>query len=167
MTAAATSHATRRHAYRASIRRNVRAFWSNRPAVVGVVLIVLFGVMAVLHPILRATIWQNQMYDPLFGFDFDVLHPSSPSLTHWLGTDTLGRDVASQLLAATGTTWVLAVTTAVVATFVGAVGSYYRGPTDLCCSTRRTVSCCFRPRSSCSSLDPGLSPKRSGPSSSA
>lgn len=118
--------------------RGWRVFWRefshNRLAVAGVALIALFGLMAISHPILMKYLWSAGVYDPLTGFDPQVMHPSGPSAGHLLGTDNLGRDVLSMLLASTGSTWLLAMTaagtTAVVAMIIGAVGGYYRGWVD-------------------------------------
>ena len=118
--------------------RGSRIFWRefshNRLAVIGVALIVLFGLMAISHPILMKFFWSASVYDPLTGFDPKVMHPVGPSATHLLGTDNLGRDVLSMLLASSSSTWLLAMTaaltTAVVAMTVGAIGGYYRGWVD-------------------------------------
>ena len=111
-----------------------REFSHNRLAVAGVALIVLFGLMAISHPILMKYFWSGAVYNPLTGFDPEVLHPAGPSATHLLGTDNLGRDVLSMLLASSGSTWILAMTaalsTAVVAMLIGAVSGYYRGWVD-------------------------------------
>ncbi|MGZ5384761.1 MAG: ABC transporter permease [Acidimicrobiia bacterium] len=121
-----------------AIARSSKFFWGkfshNRLAVAGVALIVLFGLMALSHPILMEFFWSGSVYNPLTGFDPKVLHPAGPSATHLLGTDNLGRDVLSMLLASSGSTWLLAMTaalsTAVVAMIVGAIGGYYRGWVD-------------------------------------
>lgn len=121
-----------------AIARGSRIFWRefshNRLAVIGVALIVLFGLMAISHPILMKYFWSAGVYDPLTGFDPKVMHPVGPSATHLLGTDNLGRDVLSMLLASSSSTWLLAMTaaltTAGVAMVVGAIGGCYRGWVD-------------------------------------
>ena len=122
-----------------AIVRGSKIFWRefshNRLAVAGVVLIAFFGLMAISHPILMKYFWSGSVYNPLTGFDHTLIHPSGPSPTHLLGTDNLGRDVLSMLLASSGSTWMLAMTaaltTAVVAMVVGAIGGYYRGWVDV------------------------------------
>ncbi|MGD9048276.1 MAG: ABC transporter permease subunit [Anaerolineae bacterium] len=116
-------------------------FSQSRLAILGVVLIAVFGLMAIAHPILLRTVWPRSVYDPVTGFDLMVFqHPSPPawveggSTGHLLGTDTLGRDVLSMLLAATTPTFVLgltaALTTAIVGTTMAVTAAYFRGAVD-------------------------------------
>jgi peptide/nickel transport system permease protein len=121
--------------YFRSSRDNWRIFSQNRLAVFGLVLLVIYAIMAVAHPILLATVWPNQIYNPETGFDQRIFpHPAPPSAGHLLGTDTLGRDVLSRLLAATTPTFMMAMTAALVtlglSTLVGALSAYYRGKVD-------------------------------------
>lgn len=88
-------------------------FWA------GLVLLVLFGVMALLPSFLLGGVWPTGVYDPITGYDFDIFHPAGPSAAHWLGTDNQGHDVLSQLLNATRPTWVLAVVAAIVTAVSG------------------------------------------------
>ncbi len=69
--------------------RRVRAFLRNRTAVVGAVLAVGVGFVALLAPRLAP-------YDPLLQDVRNMLAP--PSAKNWLGTDDLGRDVLSRVL---------------------------------------------------------------------
>ncbi len=111
-------------------------FRESRLAILGLVLIAIFGLMAIMHPILINTVWPRSVYDPITGFDTQVFpHPAPPSNRHLLGTDILGRDVLSRLLAATQPTFLIGLTaalsTAVVGTFLSTVAAYYRGWVDL------------------------------------
>jgi peptide/nickel transport system permease protein len=60
--------------------------------------------------------------------------PAPPSSEHWLGTDPLGRDIASQLTFSTRAAFFLgtiaAVVTVVVATTVGSAAAFYGGWLD-------------------------------------
>lgn len=60
--------------------------------------------------------------------------PAAPNSEHWLGTDPLGRDVASQLTYSTRAAFFLgtvaAVVTVVVATTVGSIAAFYGGWLD-------------------------------------
>jgi peptide/nickel transport system permease protein len=111
-------------------------FAQDRLATFGLILILIFAMMAIAHPILMKTVWPRRIYDPFTGFDLDVMpHPTAPSATHILGTDSLGRDVLSTLLAATTPTFVIgltaAFTTAVIATTFSMIAAHYRGKIDL------------------------------------
>ena len=97
--------------------------------------IIVFALMAAVHPLLMAFVWDPTTYDPVTGYAFDQLEqPAPPSWKHLLGTDPLGRDVLSQLLYSTRSEFVLGITAALVtvgiATFVGAVAAYYGGLLD-------------------------------------
>jgi peptide/nickel transport system permease protein len=110
-------------------------FAESRLAILGIVIIAMFGLMAIAHPILMRTIWPRSIYDPVTGFDMAVFsHPALPSPGHLLGTDTLGRDVLSMLLAATTPTFTIGLTaalaTALVGTAMSVTAAYFRGPVD-------------------------------------
>lgn len=111
-----------------------KAYRKSPLGVIGLLLIAFFGLLALLHPILMATVWPRGIYDPQVGFDGMVLNPAPPSSAHLFGTDALGRDVLSELLAATAPTFVLgltaAATTAVFGTVAGGLAGYFRGRTD-------------------------------------
>lgn len=110
-------------------------FVHNRLAVIGVAVILLYGLAGFVYPFVLGTVWPSGVYDPVTGFDPGVVpHPAPPGDGHLFGTDSMGRDVLSQLLAATRATWVMAMvaafSTAVVATFVGAMSALFRGWVD-------------------------------------
>ena len=119
--------------------RTLRDGWSifveSRIGVMSLAIIAIFAVMAFSHPILMATVWAPDVYDPVTGYAFDQFeHPSSPSWKHLLGTDSLGRDILSQLLFSAKSEFILGITAALVtvciATTVGAVAAYYGGLVD-------------------------------------
>ena len=119
--------------------RGLREGWSifleSRIGVVGLVVIIIFALMAVSHPILMATVWDDRTYDPVTGYAFDQTEqPAPPSWSHPLGTDPLGRDVLSQLLSSTSSEFILGIVAALVtvsiATTVGAIAAYYGGLVD-------------------------------------
>lgn len=58
-----------------SFNKNWEIFSRNRLGVVGVVLVAFFGFLAILHPILMATVWSDQIdiYDPVRGNDTVIL----------------------------------------------------------------------------------------------
>jgi peptide/nickel transport system permease protein len=116
------------------LRHDGQIFRRNRLAVLGVVIIAVFGILVLAYPILRATVFSHDMYNPMTGFDFRTLHPSKPGPEHWLGTDSLGHDVLSMLMAATPPTFVVgiaaALTTASISTLLGLLSAYYAGTVD-------------------------------------
>jgi peptide/nickel transport system permease protein len=44
-------------------------FRENKMGLLGLVLIGLFAIMAIIHPILMATVWEPRVYDPIRGYD--------------------------------------------------------------------------------------------------
>lgn len=110
-------------------------FSRNKLAMLGLFLLSLFVVLAALHPILMGKAWPKRIYDPVTGFDMEFApHPSGFSARHLLGTDTLGRDVLSILMAATWPSLAMAFTATITATLlgtvIGAVSAYFRGVID-------------------------------------
>jgi peptide/nickel transport system permease protein len=55
--------------FRKSARRNWGMFAANKIGVIGLVVIVLFAIMGLLHPVLMATVWDPAIYDPVRGYD--------------------------------------------------------------------------------------------------
>ena len=110
-------------------------FAENKIGIIGLVIIALFGLMALLHPILMRTVWSHSVYHPVMGYGADeIFHPAAPSAEHWLGTDPLGRDVLSQLMSSARSEFALgmiaAIVTVVIATTIGAVSAYFGGWVD-------------------------------------
>lgn len=117
------------------LREGWAIFSRNRLAMFGLALIALYVLAALIHPVLLGTVWPRGVYHPETGFDMDIApHPTPPSASHLLGTDALGRDVLSMLMAATRSTIVLALaaalTTALISTLVGAISAYFGGIVD-------------------------------------
>ncbi len=118
-----------------SFGRGWNIFMESRVGVLSAFTIFVFALMAISHPILMATIWDSETYDPVTGYSFgQTEQPAPPSWKHPLGTDPLGRDVLSQLLYSTRSEFILGLTAALVtvgiATVVGAVAAYYGGLLD-------------------------------------
>ena len=113
-----------------SLKKNWGLFAENKIGIVGLVIILIFAFMAIIHPVLMATVWEKKVYDPFIGYDDTMtMHPSPPSTRHLLGTDPIGRDVLSQLLFSTSSEFLLgllsAIVTVVIATSIGAMAAYY------------------------------------------
>jgi peptide/nickel transport system permease protein len=115
---------------------NWKLFTRNPIGVIGLVIILIFALMAIAHPILMRYVWEPRVYDPIIGYDIEIFqHPSPPSAWHLLGTDPLGRDILSQLLYGTRFSFILGISSAlisvIIATTIGAVSAYYGGVIDM------------------------------------
>lgn len=119
-----TRSTLRRRVTRLANSRVVRRFASDRAGMCAIVVLVAIVVVAVAHSALEP-------YDPLRQ---DLGNISAlPSRAHLLGTDYLGRDVLSRLIAGTSITLWTAVLGALVGMTgipLGLVGGYFRGPFD-------------------------------------
>lgn len=118
-----------------SFTRGWVLFRENPIGLFGLVLLVVFLLMMIAYPILMATTWNPRVYDPITGFDMKTFpNPSPPVPGHLLGTDSLGRDVLSQLLYSTriafGLGLLAAVVSTVIATAVGSIAAYFGGAVD-------------------------------------
>ncbi len=89
-----------------ALRRLVR----NKPAVVGVALIVLFVLTAVLAPFIAP-------HGPLDGALADRLKP--PSSAHWMGTDLQGRDEFSRVIYGSQVSLVAGIMSVVMGVLIG------------------------------------------------
>jgi peptide/nickel transport system permease protein len=104
-----------------------KSYWlfSRYNAFVGFILIILLLIMAVVGAIYTP-------YDPL-KLDFHA-RLQSPSLSHFFGTDQLGRDVFSRILSATSVTATISILTVLFAstlgTVIGAISGYIGGRLD-------------------------------------
>ena len=116
-----------------SLRRPRFAILAHPKILSGMAILAFFVLLTVAHPILDATLWagHGNVYDPQFGFDTGVSHPSAPSAEHWLGTSSTGRDVFSMLAYAARPTLIVAfsaaLTIAVVSLIIGSLAAYRGG----------------------------------------
>ncbi|MBU7018231.1 MAG: ABC transporter permease [Theionarchaea archaeon] len=98
---------------------------------IGIAILIFFGIMAVASFIPPRI---NEMYIPLYGVDPDIITVTPPSFKHPLGTDSMGRDLFSQLLEGSKWALIIGVTSAtvsvVLSTVVGLVSGYYGGAVD-------------------------------------
>lgn len=118
------------------IKKSWALFARNPIGLIGLGIILFFGLIALAHPILINTVWEPKVYDPVNGFDMNIaFHPSPPSARHLLGTDPTGRDVLSQLMYSARFEFALglisAVVTVFIATSIGAIAAYYEGVIDI------------------------------------
>lgn len=83
---------------------------------VGLTLLILFAVMALLSflpPLI------DPMYHPMTGVDPEIFNSTGPSMRHWLGTDFMGRDILSQLLAGARIAFMVGVSAALMSILLG------------------------------------------------
>jgi peptide/nickel transport system permease protein len=112
-------------------RRVARKFFSNRLAVIALVFISLFFAVAIAAGTLKALGLPMPMNPNATNLEAKLLPPSA---TNWLGTDNLGRDVLSRMVA--GSTISLTVGFVAMAVslgigiFIGAVSGYFGGWID-------------------------------------
>ena len=113
-----------------SVRRGLRLvarapILANPLNVVAFALIALFAACAILAPLLAP-------YDPLLQDLGSRLRPPSPE--HWLGTDSLGRDIASRILYGARISLIIGVvvvaSAGVVGTAIGLIAGYAGGLVD-------------------------------------
>jgi peptide/nickel transport system permease protein len=119
-----------------SLKNSWALFSENPVGLIGLSMIVFFGLLALAHPILINTVWPPVIYDPVNGFDIEIAyHPSPPSARHLLGTDPMGRDVLSQLMFSARYEFTLglisALVTVFIATTIGAISAYFGGVLDV------------------------------------
>jgi peptide/nickel transport system permease protein len=110
---------------------NWRVFMRNPLGRIGISLLVMFGLMAVCSYIPPMI---DPMYHPMTGVDPKVVSSVGPSWSHWLGTDFMGRDIFSQLLAGARVAFLVGVSAAfmsvVLGTAVGMTAGYMGRFTD-------------------------------------
>ncbi len=83
---------------------------------IGLTLLIIFALMAIcsyIPPLI------NPMYNPMTGVDPDITTCTPPSWRHWLGTDFMGRDIFSQLLAGARVAFMVGVSAAFMSVVLG------------------------------------------------
>ena len=91
-------------------------FKQNLLGKIGLVLLIMFALMAIcsyIPPLI------NPMYNPMTGVDPAITSCTPPSLRHWLGTDFMGRDILSQLLAGARIAFMVGISAAVMSIVLG------------------------------------------------
>jgi peptide/nickel transport system permease protein len=102
-----------------------RVFFSRGVVVFGFIVVSVFILMAVFAPVMAP-------YDPYMQDLNNTM--GKPSLAHWLGTDTVGRDTLSRIIYGSRTSLMVGVVAlslaAVVGMFLGLVAGYFGGITN-------------------------------------
>lgn len=107
------------------MNRSVRKFLQNRAATISLIFILVILLLAIFAPLVTHFSYEEQVIaDRLQG----------PSLTHWMGTDNLGRDLFSRILYGARMSLAVGIFTALLAlilgTFFGSIAGYFGGWTD-------------------------------------
>jgi len=112
-------------------RRGWRIFIKNPVGKTGILILALFMLMALASFCLPLL---GPMYDPMTGIDPDIRQATPPGLTHWLGTDNVGRDIFAQLLEGAKVAFIVGLSSAfisiVLGTVIGMVSGYAGGLLD-------------------------------------
>lgn len=108
-----------------------RIFIQNPLGKTGMIILGVFMAMAIASFFVPLI---DPMYDPMTGIDPDIKLSTGPSLTHWLGTDNVGRDILAQLLEGAKVAFVVGLSAAffsiVIGTLVGMIAGYTGGLVD-------------------------------------
>jgi peptide/nickel transport system permease protein len=104
-----------------------RHFKRNKPALVGIGVIVVLYLIALLAPVIAP-------YDPIAQKDIATTSYLHPSAMHWFGTDKFGRDVLSRMIYGSRISLSIGfIATAIsitIGTLVGAIAGYFGGKID-------------------------------------
>lgn len=129
-TAAAPKQVLRQNAdtkHRTLYQDAARRFMRNRLAVIGLVLVVIFLILAIFADVLAPHPYDKVYFDRVLLFPFE--HPAHP-----LGTDEVGRDYLSRLIYGARTSMLVGVTVMVAAVIIGVtlggLAGYHGGATD-------------------------------------
>jgi peptide/nickel transport system permease protein len=109
----------------AGVRQVFAKTWASGPGRVGLVILVVFTLMAILAPWIAPE-------DPTVDFHPEILAP--PSADHWMGTDSNGADVWSAFLLGSRISIAVGFSAALISGVIGAVvgitSGYYGGSVD-------------------------------------
>lgn len=110
----------------------------NKLAVISLVIIVFLYLVAILAPVIAPY--------PVDDMDFENIH-GAPSSQHWLGTDSLGRDLFSLIIFGSRISLTVGIVSMAIAlsigTFLGAISGYYGGVIDNIIMRFTDIALCF------------------------
>jgi len=106
------------------IAENWAVFKRNPLGKIGLGLLIAFCAMALCSFIPPMV---DPMYHPITGVDPDILSSQGPSPDHWLGTDFMGRDILSQLLAGARVAFLVGISAAFMSILFGTVVGVFAG----------------------------------------
>lgn len=111
---------------RTPLNEFIRKFLHQKLALFATAFIVLLVLIAIFAPWIAP-------FDPENYFDYDQLN-ATPSAAHWMGVDSLGRDIFSRILMGARISLAAGLISvalgAIIGTFLGLLAGYYEGWTD-------------------------------------
>ncbi len=114
------------------VKENWQIFRRNRLGMVGLSILICFGLLALLAPVPPAI---DRIYRPMTGVDPVISWSSPPGPRHLLGTDFMGRDILSQLMKGAQIAFIVGITAALASVFIGTVvgltAGYFGGTVDM------------------------------------
>ena len=117
--------------WRERLAKDWKVFSGSVLGRIGLTLLCIFGLMAVLSYVPQMI---DPIYNPMTGVDPLVSASTPPSARHWLGTDFMGRDILSQLLAGARVAFLVGVSAAfmsvVLGVSIGMISGYAGGWVD-------------------------------------
>ena len=117
--------------WRERLAKDWKVFSGSVLGRIGLTLLCIFGLMAVLSYVPQMI---DPIYNPMTGVDPLVSASTPPSVRHWLGTDFMGRDILSQLLAGARVAFLVGVSAAfmsvVLGVSIGMISGYAGGWVD-------------------------------------
>jgi peptide/nickel transport system permease protein len=117
------------------LRASLRALSANRLAIAGVLILIVFGLLALTAPLLtRLHVLHAPDQQEAHGLDADGL-PRAPGGNYLLGTDDLGRDVLSRVIYGARISLPVGIGAMLIATIIGVtvglLAGFYGGKLDL------------------------------------
>lgn len=110
----------------------------NKLAVISLIIIVLLYLVAIFAPVIAPY--------PIDEMDFENIH-GAPSAKHWLGTDSLGRDLFSLVIYGSRISLTVGIVSMAIAlsigTVLGAISGYYGGVIDNIIMRFTDIALCF------------------------
>lgn len=108
----------------------VRIIKGNRFGIFGAVILLFFGIIALLAPMIAP----HELWESLRDSSGKLAILRQPSMEFPLGTTAMGRDILSQMILATRTTVIIGLTSGIVSILIGAniglFAGYYGGKLD-------------------------------------
>ncbi|HWI53995.1 MAG TPA: ABC transporter permease, partial [Symbiobacteriaceae bacterium] len=103
----------------------IKKFFNNWLAISGLIIMLIFIALAILAPWIQ----------PYPAAKIDLLNlDATPSAAHWLGTDSIGRDIVSRLLTGSRVSllvgFCVAAGTVIVGSIIGAIAGFFGGWID-------------------------------------